>query len=257
MLYHCSLLNARSLVNKTHEFQQLLYCCSYDLILVTETWLWSEISSGLLDPKSRYYVLRQDRTDSHHGGGVVAFISQYLSVCQVPIDSQFVSLELLCFDVLVSKKTVRFFVVYRPPNGGGRSSADVVDNMRLLIACLKEYTAGIENSIIVGDFNLPKVNWQTNSSCGDNTARLFLDFVSTRGYYQLVSFPAREENVLDLILASDEQTVNSVLSRPLLGHSDHCVIDFNVVIKCIDSCEAQDAMPEVNNTLYNWYSGGL
>ena len=104
-MYHCSLLNARSLVNKTHEFQQLLYCCSYDLILVTETWLCSEISSGLLDLKSRYYVLRQDRTDSHHGGGVAAFVSQHLSVCQVPIDSRFVSLELLCFDVLVSKKT--------------------------------------------------------------------------------------------------------------------------------------------------------
>ena len=87
-------------------------------------------------------------------------------MCEVPIDSRFVSLELLCFDIFVSKKTVRFFVVYRPPNGGSRSNADVLDNMHLLIACLKEYTAGIENSIIVGDFNLPKVNWQTNSSCG-------------------------------------------------------------------------------------------
>jgi len=107
----------------------------------------------------------------------------------------------------------------------------VLDNVRLLIACLKEYTAGIENSIIVGDFNLPKVNWQTNSSCGDNTARLFLDFVSTRGYYQLVSFPTREENILDLILASDEQTVNSVLSRPPLGHSDHFFYRFQCSYK--------------------------
>ena len=58
-----------------------------------------------------------------------------------------------------------------------------------------------------------------------------------------------------MILADDEQTVNSVLSRSPLGHSDHCVIDFNVVIKCTDSCEAQDAMPEVNTKLYNWHNG--
>ena len=42
----------------------MLYCDSYDLVLITETWLHSEISSGLLDPKSVYYVLRKDRADS-------------------------------------------------------------------------------------------------------------------------------------------------------------------------------------------------
>ena len=70
-----------------------------------------------------------------------------------------------------------------------------------------------------------------------------------------MSFPTREENILELILAGDEQTVNSVLSRPPLGHSDHCVIDFNVVIKCANNCEAQDAMPEANTKLYNWHNG--
>ena len=116
---------------------------------------------------------------------------------------------------------MRFFVVYRSPNGVGSdgNGADVFENMRLLIACLKQYTAVVDTSIIVGDFNLPKVNWQTTSSYSDGVSKLFLNFISTRSFYQFVAFPTREENILDLIFANDEQIVNSVLSKPPLGHS--------------------------------------
>jgi len=38
------------------------------------------------------------------------------------------------------------------------------------------------------------------SSChGDGVSKQFLNFVTTGGYYQFVSFLTREENVLDLI----------------------------------------------------------
>ena len=132
-----------------HEFQQVLYCCNYDIIFVTETWLHSEVSSGLFDPKSDYYVLRHDRADSHHGGGVAAFVGRHLTVCEVVLDSRYDSLELLCFDVFLSTKTVRFFVVYRSPNGvgSGGNGADVFENMRLLsgnkAAVLNAYYASV------------------------------------------------------------------------------------------------------------------
>ena len=235
-----------------HEFQQVLYCCNYDIIFVTETWFHSEVDSGLLDPKSDYYILRKDRIGPHHGGGIAAFISRSFTVCNVPIDSRFINLELLCFDLLFSTTTVRFFVVYRPPNGGGDTVA--LDNMHLLIACFKEYSVAVETSIIVGDFNLPKVNWQMSSCHGDGVSKQFLNFVTTRGYYQFVSFPTREDNILDLIFANDEQIINSVLPRPPLGHSDHCIIDFNVVVKCVKSSETLDNTTEINRKLYNWYS---
>lgn len=68
-----------------HEFQQVLYCCNYDIIFVTETWFHSEVDSGLLDPKSDYYILRKDRIGPRHGGGIAAFISRSFTVCSVPI----------------------------------------------------------------------------------------------------------------------------------------------------------------------------
>ena len=43
-------LNTRSIVIKLSEWNHLIYACDYDIILITETWLNSEIPSNLLDP---------------------------------------------------------------------------------------------------------------------------------------------------------------------------------------------------------------
>jgi len=48
----------------------------------------------------------------------------------------------------------------------------------------------------------------------------FLSFVITRGFIQLVDFPTRETNLLDMILTDDECLVTSVLPDVPLGHSD-------------------------------------
>jgi len=62
--YLCCLFNARSVVNKLYELQQLLYVEKYDLVFITETWLHSDITNGLLDPWGIYTVYRKDRYGS-------------------------------------------------------------------------------------------------------------------------------------------------------------------------------------------------
>jgi len=89
---------------------------NYDMLFITETWLRTEISSGLLDPHSTYYILRKDRCTST-GGGVAAFVNRRLVISEVEVGKEFADVELLCFDIVVcAKSKVRFFVVYRPPN---------------------------------------------------------------------------------------------------------------------------------------------
>jgi len=105
------LINARSIVNKVPEVQQFLYYDNYDMLFITETWLRAEISSGLLDPHSCYYILRKDRCTSV-GGGVAAFVNRRLVVSEVQVDKEFADVELLCFDIVVcAKSKVGFFVV--------------------------------------------------------------------------------------------------------------------------------------------------
>ena len=106
--YNCCMFNARSLVNKVPQLQQLLYCGSYNILLVIETWLHSSITNGLLDPQSLYTVIRKDRIDSHHGG-VAAFLKHNLCSVEVTLDTVYDSLELLCFDIVFDKFKIRFF----------------------------------------------------------------------------------------------------------------------------------------------------
>ena len=84
----CYLFNARSIVNKIAELHQLLYFYNYDVLLVTETWLHSDVNSGLLDPYSLYHVVRNDRVDSHHGG-VAALVKRSLCVAEVNVWKEF------------------------------------------------------------------------------------------------------------------------------------------------------------------------
>ena len=45
-------------MNKLHELHSALYNDNFDVVLVTGTWLYADVSSGLLDPKSLYVILR-------------------------------------------------------------------------------------------------------------------------------------------------------------------------------------------------------
>ena len=104
------MFNARSLVNKTCELQQLLYSSKYDILLVTETWLHSGVNSALLDPTSAYHILRKDRPENCYGGGVAVIAKRSLCVAAVNFDSVYASLELLCFDLIFEKCKLRLFV---------------------------------------------------------------------------------------------------------------------------------------------------
>jgi len=81
------MFNAHSVVNKVLELHQYLYCEIYDMLFITETWLTTEISLGLLDLQFHYHILRKDRISV--GGGAAAFVKRYLLVSEVIIDNTF------------------------------------------------------------------------------------------------------------------------------------------------------------------------
>ena len=71
----------------------MLYVEKYDLVLITETWLHSDITNGLLDPRGIYTVCRKDRNGSHHGG-VAILMHRNLHVAEVITDDAFDDLEI-------------------------------------------------------------------------------------------------------------------------------------------------------------------
>ena len=69
-------------------------------MFITETWLYTDVSSGLLDPKSRYVILRKD--SSSKGGGVSAFVKRTMNIVAIDMSTAFSTLEVVCYDVMFS-----------------------------------------------------------------------------------------------------------------------------------------------------------
>ena len=67
------LLNARSLMNKRDELEELVNTRNPVLLAVTETWLTSDVMDGEVAIQG-YTLLRSDRVSSRNGGGVALFV---------------------------------------------------------------------------------------------------------------------------------------------------------------------------------------
>jgi len=176
------MFNARSIANKISELHELLYSSSYDIYFVTETWLHKGICTDLLDPNGQYIVLRNDHTISR-GGGVCAFIRNALRVVPKTFSDEFCDIEVTGFDVIASNTRARFFVVYRPP----KQDVDAVKYMKKLVKCLSNYESKKYTNIILGDFNLPKIDWTNYTGDGHEVNDIFLTFIIESGQWLLLA----------------------------------------------------------------------
>ena len=89
--------------------------------------------------------------------------------------------------------------------------------------------------MIGGDFNLPDINWQeqtiTHRQYPTRTSQAFLDTVADNGLEQIVDFPTRKENTLDLILTSHPSFKLRCKSLPSIGNSDHDIVLLDIACK--------------------------
>lgn len=222
----CVLFNAQSIGNKLLELHYMLYTLSYDVVLVTESWLDASITSGLLDPDDKFYILRNDR--NRKGGGVCVFVNKRFQVLEVVINSRFAELEILCFDILYCSADIRFFLVYRPPG----YSPECVKYFSNMIECFESHYKLNSMNVIAGDFNCPKVIWDRLQCSADRIHHLLLDFVIDYGLVQIVSFNTRHKHVLDIVLTDEPQRILQTVSKPPLGQSDHDMVVFDVLLHC-------------------------
>ncbi len=83
--------------------------------------------------------------------------------------------------------------------------------------------------MIVGDLNLPQINWLHYSAPRNQLCDTFLDFVNSASLSQLVQFPTRHANLLDLVFTTDELHVSGVTVVVCFGTSDHSAIQFSLL----------------------------
>ena len=145
------------------------------MIFITESWLRYDFPDSLILSKTSYSLFRKDRPDGY--GGVAVFVSNLLKVVSIDIPPMYSSLECVALDLVLSKASCyRFICVYHPPSCAA-SSVDTA-NLCSLIDSLSMTTYPL---FIVGDFNLPNINWYVPISLGSSSHDLFLTCMMRNG----------------------------------------------------------------------------
>ena len=190
-----------------------------DIILLTETWCNSQIYNSLLLLPG-YEInndLRQDREDTQQGvgGGLLVYVKcgfTILSHDKLDINSRFN--QYCSFDLIGPSEKCAFYLIYRPPGSTQENNQWLLD---LVSSCP-------ENTIMIGDFNFPEINW-ADETANTGKGRAFLNACSARGLEQHVNFATHVKgNILDLVLTDRIGKVALVAPLGRLGRSDHEIL---------------------------------
>ncbi|KAL3875470.1 hypothetical protein ACJMK2_033416 [Sinanodonta woodiana] len=222
-------ININRIRGKRLELQAYLSTENPDIVAIQETKIDDTITSNELVPDTlEYDIYCNDRTC--HGGGTMLFVKQHLE--SSPVTSLNNGSKSIWCKFSIHGKSHYVSSWYRPPDTPS-------DNIILLKDQLdKIKSQGKSNQQlnihIMRDFNYRKVDWKTKhnkeyGSClSDSDGQQLIDILHEAGAEQLITFPTREHNTLDLFIITLPGQIVNIQSPDRL--SDHDVIKTN--FKC-------------------------
>ena len=213
--------NAQSLTSKASELEVVSTDLKPDLILLCETWCNSTTNSANLEINgyNMHQDLRKDRTNTANGigGGLLVYTRPGLDILPCDLNSDF---NQYCkFSLASESEQVFIYLLYRPPSAGQKSKDDLCELVR----------AAEKNSLFIGDFNLPGIDWSNGSAAGGDIN--FVNTLQDNLFSQMVDFPTHiKGNCLDLIVTNMPEKIDNICEVGRLGRSDHCKLQFDLRI---------------------------
>lgn len=126
---------------------------------------------------------------------------------------------------LPDKKQMVICGYYRPPDRVDESY--LTHSYEEISALQSTYKKSI--FIVSGDFNLPDIQWSDNTTTGHSyphrVSQNFLDLAHDLSLEQMVDFPTRYENTLDLVLTSHPAFMTCCKPLPPIGDHDIVLYD--------------------------------
>jgi hypothetical protein len=162
--------------------------------------------------------LRRDREDTVNGlgGGLLIYTRTGIAIRKSEDFKNNNFNQFVAFTVL-ARVPLNLILIYRPPNSGR-------NNLDELCSLIDEAR---DNTILIGDFNLPEINWRDNAA--GNRGRPVLNAALENNFEQLVNFATHNRgNTLDLVLSNCSERIHSVEEAGKLGNSDHVAIEIKV-----------------------------
>jgi hypothetical protein len=214
-------------LGKSNEFQILAH--EFDLLCFTETHLDASFTNNQLLPVSmKMQIHRNDR--NQFGGGVLVAVRDSLLHYIIRLDLECYPIEALAILIPAQQSFVTDLIVmcvYIPPSQISKAIKPLDAVMEFLD---KKYP--IATKIIVGDFNMPDIDWKTMSVRVGSQRRVihqaFMHFLIENNLSQIVTEPTHVQgNILDLVLTDDMDRVqNMSIVNP--GLSDHYMLEFKI-----------------------------
>ena len=190
------------------------------IIALTE----SHLKSQILDAEVQipgYQSCRKDRQDHINKGGVITYVrDDYANGIKVLATGCNGVVE--WSGLLVPVADLVFINIYRPPTCGELLFKCAIEDIGRAIDQLE---APMPIIIMCGDFIMPFVNWGSQKTSGgtremQRQAENLFDFMSNYCLLQVVSYPTRQNNILDLIFTNNPDVIWKVEIQDTIV-SDH------------------------------------
>ena len=218
-----SCLNIQSVMgaNKKPSFWNFLDNVSTDIVCGCETWLKPSIGdSEVLPPNSDYNVYRKDRPDGYGGSLLLIKNSIISESVDVSTGCDIVFRKIECSN----SQTLIVGSAYRPTNNDVDYTSELIETISSVCHRFKDAVIWI-----AGDFNLPDIDWPNNSVISYQYRKAindaFHELEGDLGLTQIVDFPTRDSNTLDLFFTNRPSLINR--STPIPGISDHHALYIN------------------------------
>lgn len=222
-------INFQSIVNKKLEFHALLESDKPDIVFGTESWLTSKHTDSEIFPQSLGYTpYRHDRNTGKSGGGVFILVKNSILVSEMKrlqTNCELIWLKLELFGT----QPLYLGSYYRPHEQDENSILELRKSLDMVTKLKGKVW-------LTGDFNFPKLAWDSEGiptvKPGCSLPKLYEEFISLVNDFslqQMVTFPTRLNNTLDLFFTSNPSLIKSVKS--VAGISDHDIVHITSDVK--------------------------
>jgi len=200
------------------------------ILFLTETWLKPKHLNILLPFASKCAIYRADRNDCDRkrGGGAVIMIPKCYPSMALNDVTQPCKFEAIWCKVVSPNQSINLGCVYRPP----KSEISALNLSNYLDAHFK---TNINPTVLAGDFNFPDIDWINLNAKNQYAQPKFLDLVNSLGLSQLIDFPTRGKNTLDLIFTNEPNLVQNADTGPEVKGCDHKTVVASLTMQKIES----------------------
>lgn len=143
-------------------------------------------------------------------------------------------------------------VIYRPPDCPSNDFATTINNVE---KCINSVGNPTPNILMFGDFNFPRIDWNTETSQSGGTrieqdqSKCLLKLTNMFFLQQIIQQPTRGKNILDLVFTNDLNLIHHYHVTPTI-FSDHNIININLGLKCLKSPDLMNSIP--TPAMYNY-----